>query len=237
MQIDVTKVTGRTSRQGPPSTFAVSFPQAIIWGVMGCAAAFSISLVIERTRGTLVRLRCAPIRGWHILLGKGGACFLTTTAVAMLLLALGAIVGVRPTPAEWRFAAGALATVAVAIPLSVASHGSSAWSEFAENSRVHLSTPLANHVGLRTVLSYDASMRTELARDATLDDPMGPWKEARQARFASFAWLHLALVHLAVDGDRDPMTLLPAHRPLLRPRPGTAPSPEPAGSAPRPGVA
>jgi hypothetical protein len=97
-------------------------------------------------------------------------------------------------PAERRFAAGAIAALAVSLPLSAWISGPSAWSEFAENSRVHLSTPLANHVGLRTVLSYDTSMRTELARDGSLDDPMGPWKAARRDRFAQYALLYGALV-------------------------------------------
>lgn len=97
-------------------------------------------------------------------------------------------------PAERRFAAGALATTALVVPLSVLVLGPSAWGEFIDNSRVHLSTPLENHVGLRTVLSYDSKMRTELARDATLEDPMGPWKDARRAHFARFALLYVALV-------------------------------------------
>ena len=95
---------------------------------------------------------------------------------------------------ERRFAAGVLGAVAVAIPLSIAVNGTSSWREFAENSRVHLSTPLANHLGLRTVLSYDASMRTELARDATQDDPMGPWKQARREHFERYAALYGVLV-------------------------------------------
>jgi hypothetical protein len=96
--------------------------------------------------------------------------------------------------AERRFAAGALGALALGLGLSAWAGGASAWAEFADNSRVHLSTPLANHVGLRTVLSYDASMRTELARDPELADPMEPWKEARSAHFARYALLYGALV-------------------------------------------
>jgi hypothetical protein len=97
-------------------------------------------------------------------------------------------------PAERRFAAAAAATTAVALLASSLALGPSAWSEFAHNSRVHLATPLANHVGLRTLLSYDPAMRTELARDAQLADPMERWKAARSQRFESRAWLHVALV-------------------------------------------
>ncbi|MGH0029526.1 MAG: hypothetical protein ACQGVC_07030 [Myxococcota bacterium] len=101
-----------------------------------------------------------------------------------------------PTRAEWAFAAGGLATVALVVPLTLWSGGARAWSEFAANSATHLSTPLANHAGLRTVLSYDPATRTELARDASLEDPMQPWKEGRTRRFAQYAWLHGALVLL-----------------------------------------
>lgn len=105
MQIRMVDVTERSALGDaqvhppePPSSFAVTFPQGIIWGVMGCALGFSISMVSERTRGTLIRLRVAPIAPWQILLGKALACFLTTLAVASFLVIIGTIAfGVRPT--------------------------------------------------------------------------------------------------------------------------------------------
>jgi ABC-2 type transport system permease protein len=84
-------------RGGPQNSYEISFPQGIIWGVMGCAAAFGISLVVERTKGTLVRLRIAPIERMHILAGKALACLLTTMAIPIALLLLGIIAfGIRP---------------------------------------------------------------------------------------------------------------------------------------------
>ena len=65
-----------------PSPYAIAFPQGIIWGIMGCAAGFGISLVTERNRGTLTRLRTAPMGRSRVLLGKGLACFLTTVGVS-----------------------------------------------------------------------------------------------------------------------------------------------------------
>ncbi|MFH0983182.1 MAG: ABC transporter permease, partial [Planctomycetota bacterium] len=84
--IDVDPVVRQTGVK--ISSYAWSFPQGIIWGVMGCAAAFGISLVVERTKGTLVRLRMAPIAPWQILAGKAGACFTTTVCMMTLLLLL-----------------------------------------------------------------------------------------------------------------------------------------------------
>ncbi len=82
---------------GPGNAFEVSFPQAILWGILGCSAGFAISMVTERVRGTLVRLRMAPISRADVLAGKALACFVTTTALAVVLLAFGALVfDVRP---------------------------------------------------------------------------------------------------------------------------------------------
>ncbi len=84
-------------RGGPQNSYEISFPQGVIWGVMACSAGFGISLVVERTRGTLVRLRIAPIGRMHILGGKAIACLLTTMGVPALLLALGVVAfGIRP---------------------------------------------------------------------------------------------------------------------------------------------
>lgn len=79
------------------SAFAITFPQAVLWAVMGCAAGFGVSLVGERTGGTMTRLRVAPIGRWHIVLGKALACLLTTVAVSTVLLLVAWLVfGVRP---------------------------------------------------------------------------------------------------------------------------------------------
>ncbi|MEE9609444.1 MAG: hypothetical protein V3U03_17040, partial [Myxococcota bacterium] len=94
-----------------------------------------------------------------------------------------------------RFALGCALAVALVLPLSVLSAGGlGAWADFVENSRIHLSTPLRNHVGLRTVLSYDPAGRSSLTRDASLEDPYAPWKEQRRAVFAGRRVLFWGLV-------------------------------------------
>ena len=55
---------------GPRNPFDITFPQGVIWGLIGCAMSFGISLVTERTHGTLVRLRMAPLTRAQILGGK-----------------------------------------------------------------------------------------------------------------------------------------------------------------------
>jgi ABC-2 type transport system permease protein len=74
----------------------ISFPQAMIWGVLGCAAAFAVSIVRERKQGTLLRLNAAPISKSHIILGKGLACFIAVMLVIAIMVALGMWLGMRP---------------------------------------------------------------------------------------------------------------------------------------------
>lgn len=95
-------------RTGPPSAYAISFPQGIIWGIMGAAAGFGVSLVSERNQGTLGRLRMTPLARWQILGGKAVACFLTTALVSVVLV----LVAHLP-PFNVRLASPVMTTLAV----------------------------------------------------------------------------------------------------------------------------
>ncbi|MCI0379408.1 MAG: ABC transporter permease [Gemmataceae bacterium] len=94
LDIQVVEVSGE--RRGPGNSFEISFPSSILWALMGCVASFSISIVQERTQGTLLRLKTAPLSLGQLLAGKGLACFLTCSMVTLFLLAVGGFVlGVR----------------------------------------------------------------------------------------------------------------------------------------------
>ena len=82
---------------GPRNPFDITFPQGVIWGLIGCAMGFGISLVTERTHGTLVRLRMAPLTNVQILGGKALSCFIAIMFVEVMLLAVALGFGVRPT--------------------------------------------------------------------------------------------------------------------------------------------
>jgi ABC-2 type transport system permease protein len=73
----------------PASSFEVTFPQALIWGLLGVISTFAISLVKERERGTLVRLRVSPMSFGEILAGKAMACFGACAGIMLLLLLFG----------------------------------------------------------------------------------------------------------------------------------------------------
>ncbi|MFQ5607414.1 MAG: ABC transporter permease [Candidatus Zixiibacteriota bacterium] len=93
-EISVSKVIAR--REGPRSSFEITFPQSLMWGLIGCVTAFALSIVTERTRGTLVRLRLAPLSKAHLISGKGLACFVASLAICAILMGIGITVfGVR----------------------------------------------------------------------------------------------------------------------------------------------
>lgn len=72
--------------------YEITFPQAVAWAFMGICTSFAVSTVQERTLGTLLRLRVAPLSTGRIMLGKGLACFLMMMAVPTLLMAVGRMV-------------------------------------------------------------------------------------------------------------------------------------------------
>lgn len=93
----VEKADVTMSRRWPANAYAISFPQGAIWGIIGTAAAFGISIVVERTRGTLIRLQIAPLSRTQILAGKALACFITTITISVGLFILARLIfGLRP---------------------------------------------------------------------------------------------------------------------------------------------
>lgn len=92
----VRKVDVTRSGLRPRSSWEITFPSAILWAVLGCAAGFAIGIVVERTQGTFLRLRVAPLSRAQVLAGKGLACFIACLTVSVLFLAIGRLVfGVR----------------------------------------------------------------------------------------------------------------------------------------------
>ena len=95
--IAVTRTRVARERRGPANSFEITFPQGIVWGIIGCVMTFAIGLVSERVHGTFVRLQMAPLTRAQILGGKALACFAAITILQVLLLAVGvAFFNVRP---------------------------------------------------------------------------------------------------------------------------------------------
>jgi ABC-2 type transport system permease protein len=92
--VDVSVSELTVDRSGTPSNaFEISFPQGVVWGLMGCMMGFGVGLVTERTAGTMVRLSAAPITRGQILLGKALGCFAACVTVQALLVLMGTIIG------------------------------------------------------------------------------------------------------------------------------------------------
>ena len=72
--------------------------------------------------------------------------------------------------------------------------GFKAYPEFIQNSLKHKSTPLTNHMGLPTLLSYDPKKVGRKTKDPSLDDPWARWKEARKSTIQKRKWLWYAML-------------------------------------------
>lgn len=98
-RIDLVEVSARKEaglRPHPATNWEITFPSSILWGLIGCATVFALSLVRERHSGTFYRLKIAPLTRAQILAGKGLACFLSCAFVLTLLLSIGILgLGVR----------------------------------------------------------------------------------------------------------------------------------------------
>ena len=92
--IDPNSVSGQLKKVR--SKWDISFPQTMMWGVMGCVAGFAISIARENTLGTMLRLQAAPISRFQILAGKALACFLTVIGVIIFLTLVGMALGMQP---------------------------------------------------------------------------------------------------------------------------------------------
>jgi ABC-2 type transport system permease protein len=86
---DIEVVAVARQRTGPPNAFSISFPQSMLWALLGATAGFAITIVRERTSGTMVRLLTAPITRRSLLLGKALACFATLCGALSLLTLVG----------------------------------------------------------------------------------------------------------------------------------------------------
>jgi ABC-2 type transport system permease protein len=96
VQVTVTELKA-DDKPGPKNSFEISFPQGVVWGLMGCVVGFGASIPAERARGTLLRLSVAPMGRHHVLLGKALGCFIACILVQLLLILMGQIpfIGVK----------------------------------------------------------------------------------------------------------------------------------------------
>jgi len=99
-------------------------------------------------------------------------------------------------PAEHRkILIGAAVATAILVPGSmiVGQGGAELYSEFKANTEKHAQTPLTNHMGLRTVISWRPWDNAKHLKDSSMDDPFQTWKEHRIENYERLKWLFVAL--------------------------------------------
>jgi hypothetical protein len=135
---------------------------------------------------------CLVRRGWT---AAGGAALASAAALRIfpvLLLALPAVVIARRTwhggrlrRLDRRFLAGVAGAGALWFAASAACFGLDAWRGFGEHIALHRLAPLANHVGLRSVVAVSWEGRWNEAMRPGETDPFAVWKAARRETFAA----------------------------------------------------
>lgn len=98
--LDITRQLDPKSQAGQVakirSQWDISFPQAMLWGILGCIAGFAASIARENAHGTLMRLQVAPLSRFEVLAGKAMACFFAVLFVITMMTGLGYFLGMRP---------------------------------------------------------------------------------------------------------------------------------------------
>ena len=105
------------------------------------------------------------------------------------------------------FIAGCTVALVVLVFSSLPSAGGfKAYPEFVQNSLKHKSTPLTNHMGLPTLLSYHPDKVGRRTKDPSLSDPWTKWKEGRKQTLNNRRWVWyvclLSLIALLAYGGR-----------------------------------
>ena len=109
LPIQIQSSTLASDSTEPPSTYAVTFPQGLVWGFVGCIGAFGAGMAEERRRGTFMRLLLAPCTIFSVLAGKSLACFTACVTMSVFML-LVATLGFHVSVQNWPMLVLAIAT-------------------------------------------------------------------------------------------------------------------------------
>jgi hypothetical protein len=90
------------------------------------------------------------------------------------------------------FVGAGLGVLALLSTSLITTGGLETYQRFAQNTAKHAGTPLTNHMGLRTALSYRPSQIGAVLRDGRARDPWAVWKEARLNSFHEARPLYIA---------------------------------------------
>ncbi len=87
----------QSDRRRPRNPFAITFPQGMLWGLVGCLMGFASGFAQEREKGTWLRLRTGPMSTSRLMMGKALAALIALVAVQLLLLLMARVLfGLTP---------------------------------------------------------------------------------------------------------------------------------------------
>jgi hypothetical protein len=143
---------------------------------------------------------CLARRGWPAAAGAALASAAALRLFPVFLLGLPAIVCVRRAweagtirPFDRRFALGVVAAGVGWFAVTTAIFGFGAWVAFADHIAVHRLAPIANHVGLRSILAQSWDGRWTAVMQPGALDPYAVWNAMRRETFAARYGLYLVL--------------------------------------------
>lgn len=103
----------------------------------------------------------------------------------------------RKIPTEYRrLMAGGAVAACLLLPAGAVVAGPQAYPGFARHIAMHASTPISNHMSLRTLFAQSSETRLEQLVERGQTDPIEPWKRARRARLDRLRWLHWGVAAL-----------------------------------------
>ncbi|WP_373044383.1 hypothetical protein [Vulgatibacter sp.] len=174
--------------------FAVNFPSRYYWN--GGAFLRYDYLAYAIIGICLLKKRKSALGGGFLAATAALRLFPLFFAVGPAVQGIWHLVKKKAMPTEHkRILVGALVASALLVPTSlvVANGGTELFSEFKHNTQKHSDTPLTNHMGLRTFVSWRPWDNAKSLKNPRLDDPFQTWKEERLANFDQLKLLFLAL--------------------------------------------
>lgn len=129
----------------------------------------------------------------------------------------------RVDPRYARFLGGAAVGLVLLVGTSyVLTGGADTFRRFYVNTAKHAATPLTNHMGLRTVVSYRPDRVGPRLWNGKAVDPWGAWKAGRLQSFREARWVFaagvvafLALLYFALRGALEPRSGEPPLEPWM----------------------
>ena len=174
--------------------FAVNFPSRYYWN--GGAFLRYDYLAYAIIGICLLKKKKSALGGGFLAATGALRLFPVFFAVGPAIQGIWHLVKKKAMPQEHkRILVGALVASALLVPASliVARGGLDVYEDFKHNTLKHSDTPLTNHMGLRTIVSWRPWDNAKSLKNPRMNDPFQTWKEQRLANYDQLKLLFIAL--------------------------------------------